>query len=409
MNLIAGLSLNMLYNLFMKNFHFTTTAFILTLISLGYFATDIYLPSLPSLSHYFNATDNQVQMTLFAYMISFAIVPIVFGPLSDYFGRKKIILIGIMIGIIATFGCLFSKSITSMILFRFFQGVGLGGVIIASRTIASDLFSGKELAKQISHISMLMPLVLAIAPTLGGLLQQIFGWQSVFIFLIAYMSIVALWVISRPETLKIFSQKKISQIFLNYRFHLVNFPFIKQILLIYPTIGTYAYLTTSPFLYQELIGLSPAEYGFLSLYVGGAIMLAGFINSKLIHYFSLTKILYLGGTLIILAGLLLFVFYQMGIVTVWSLLIPSLLYFTCVPFCFANCSALAMNYVKDHFGSATALLTTLQFFAGAIGSFIFSTLEDRNFFPLAICFILVGICSIVHQFFISRSVSYKNI
>lgn len=281
----------MLYNFIMKSFHFPTTAFILTLISLGYFATDIYLPSLPSLTQYFKASDNEVQMTLFSYMISFAIVPLVFGPLSDYFGRKKVILIGISIGIVATFGCLFAKNIYLMILSRFLQGVGLGGVLISSRTIASDLFTGKELARQISYITMLMPLTLAIAPTIGGFLQQMFGWKSVFIFLIGYLSIVAMWVVSRPETLKKFSQIKVSQIFLNYRFHLVNFSFIKQILLVYPTIGMYAYLTTSPFLYQELIGLTPAEYGVLSLYVGGAIMLAGFINSKLIHYFSVTKIL----------------------------------------------------------------------------------------------------------------------
>lgn len=99
----------------------------------------------------------------------------------------------------------------------------------------------------------------------------------------------------------------------------------------------------------------------------------------------------------------------MGIATVWSLLIPSLLYFTCIPFCIANCAAQAMNQVKDHFGSATALLTTLQFLAGAMGSFIFSTIEDRNFLPLALCFILVGIFSIAHQSFISRSLSDKKV
>ncbi len=376
---------------------YATTAFILILISLGYFATDIYLPSLPALSAYFHTGDNEVQMTLFSYMLSFAIAPLLFGPLSDHIGRKKVLIIGIIIGIFATIGCLFSKNIEMLIAFRFIQGIGAGAVLISSRTIVSDLFSGKELARQISYVTMFMPLALAVAPTIGGVLQEKYGWHSVFIFLACYMVLVLLWVIKRPETLKTPSEKKFSEIFSNYKFHLGNGPFLYQILFLFPTIGMYAYLTTSPFIYQEVIGLSPTEYGLLSLIVGGVIIATGFANSKLIHRFSLQTLLISSGILTLVAGILLLIFHLLGILNTWSLLCPCLLFFMCVPLGLANSGSKAMGYIKLHFGSAAAMLTTLQFLAGALGSFIFTLVADNSTLPLAICFIILGILSISHQ------------
>lgn len=380
----------------MNNSRWATTAYILVLISLGYFATDIYLPSLPALSDYFHASENEVQMTLFSYLLSFAFVPLIFGPLSDHIGRKKVILMGIAIGVAATFGCLFATSINYLIAFRFVQGIGTGAVLISSRTIVSDLFTGKELTKQISYVTMFMPLVLALAPTIGGVLQQEFNWQAAFIFLVCYMLFIFLWVIARPETLKAPSHKKISEAFSNYGFHFKNRPFIYQIMLVFPTIGMYGYFATSPFLFQEIIGLSPLEYGSLSLYIGGTIMAMSLINTRLIHYLSMDAILYIGGTMMVLSGSLLLFFHLTGILTTWSLLGPAMIYFTCLPLCISNSASKAMGNVTTHFGSATAMLTTLQFLAGAVGTLIFSLIHDNSVLPLALCFLLMGIFCLIH-------------
>jgi DHA1 family 2-module integral membrane pump EmrD-like MFS transporter len=378
---------------------YVMTAYLLILVALGYIATDIYLPSLPALTTYFNATENMVQMTLFSYMISFALVPLIFGPLSDHFGRKRIILLGIFIASLATIGCLFAGDIYSMIGFRFAQGIGTGAVIICSRAMLSDLYTGKVLAKQISYVTMFIPLVLAIAPTIGGVLQQEFGWSSVFIFLFCLMVGIFAWVLGRPETLKATSDKKISQVFSNYGLHIRNPLFFYQIMFVFPTIGLYAYLTTSPFLFQETIGLSPIEYGGLSIYIGATIMSTSFINTKLVHHFKIETLLLVGSIMILLSGLLLLLFHMMGILTTWSVIVPVMVFFTSIPLCIANSSSKAMGSVHSHFGSATALLSTLQFLSGAIGSFIFSNIEDNTALPLAICFILMGVLSVLHQIF----------
>lgn len=379
------------------NKNFTTTSYLLILISLGYFATDIYLPSLPALSIYFHASDNEVQRTLFFYMLSFSIAPIIFGPLSDHIGRKKVILFGISTGLVATIGCVIAHNIEWLIGFRFLQGIGCGAVLISSRATMSDLFTGKALAKQISLVTMFMPLALATAPTIGGVLQEKFQWQAVFIFLFFYMLLILILVQFRTESLKHPSNKKFSQVFSTYRHHLRNYPFLCFGLnFVFPSIGLFAYLTISPFLFQEVIGLSPAAYGSLALYIGGTIMLTSFINSKLINRYEVKTILYLGAALIFLSGSLLLLFHFLGILTTWSLLLPTLIYFTCMPFCIANSASKAMSFLHDHFGAATALLTTFQFLAGTLGSFIFSLITDTSALPLALCFIMVSILSFLN-------------
>lgn len=377
--------------------NFFITTYLLLLISLGYIATDIYLPSLPALAAYFKASDNEVQRTLFFYILSFSLGPLIFGPLSDHVGRKKVVLGGIFVSILATIGCLFAQNINWMIAFRFLQGFGLGAVLIASRAIAADLFTGKAFSRQISLMTMLMPLILAIAPTIGGVLQELFQWQGVFLFLIGYLIVIFIMAAVKAESLKTPSHEKIDQIFSKYSSHLKNPLFlIFSINFILPSFGFFAYLTASPFLFQEMIGLSPVEYGVLSLYVGAAILVSGYINLKLIQHFSLTTILYLGGVLTLLSGGLLLLFYFMNVFTTWSLLIPSLIYFTCLPFCVSNAASKSLSLVSENFGAATALMTTFQFLVGALGSFVFSLIPDETPLSLAVCFVAVGILSLIN-------------
>lgn len=385
---------------------FFTTFYLMLLISLGYIATDIYLPSLPAITTYFHTDENHVQLTIFSFLLSFSITPLISGPLSDHIGRKKVLLGGIFLSLIATFLSIFSSTIDGLIIFRFMQGIGLGAVLITSRAIVSDLFTGKELAKQMSVMTMLMPLILAVAPTIGGVLQKAFDWQAVFVFLACYMAFAFICVLFKPESLKKTSHKPASQIFSNYRSHLNNYQFLLfGINFALPSLAMFAQFAVSPFLFQNIIGLSPVEYGNLSLFIGGTILFTGFINFKLIHYFQVKHVLAFGTVLIALSGCLLLIFHQMGILTTWSLLIPILIFYTCIPLCISNAASMAMNLIRDHFGAATALLTTLQFMLGALGSFIFTLVPNDTPVPLALSFIFVGVVSFLNlQYAINRRV-----
>lgn len=385
------------------NSNFYITIYLMLLISLGYIVTDIYLPSLPALTVYFQASENEVQMTLFSYLLSFALCPLIFGPLSDHIGRKKVILGGVLISLLATLGCLFAQNILWLIISRFFQGLGTGAVLIATRATVSDLFTGKALAKQMSLVTMLMPLLLAIAPTIGGFLQEKFQWQANFIFVLFYLIVVLICVLMKTESLKKPSHEKISHIFATYRSHLSNTLFLVYgVNFVLPSLGLFSYLTVSPFLFQEMIGLSPVEYGSLALYVGATILVTGYINLKLIKHFEVNKILFFGGSLILFAGCLLAFFHFLGILTTWSLLIPSLLFFTCMPLCIANAASKSMSLVHGNFGTATALLSSFQFLIGALGSLIFSLIPQETALSLGICFICIGVLFLVNLQFASK-------
>lgn len=373
------------------------TVYLLLLMSLGYVATDIYLPSLPAISKYFQVGDNEVQRTLFSYLLSFSFAPLLFGPISDHIGRKKVLLGGVLASIFATFGCLYAGNIEWFIGFRFLQGIGLGAVLISARTAVTDLFTGKALEKQISLTAMMMPIFLAVAPTIGGLLQEKFQWQAVFVFLICYLFLIFILILLTPESLKKFSHEKISQVFSKYQTHLHNSLFLVYgINFFLPSIGIFSYLTVSPFLFQEILGLSPAEYGALAIYIGATIILTGYLNIRLIHRFSLVQIICLGSVLIILSGGLLLFFQMTNLLTTWTLLIPCLIYFTSVPLCVANSASKSLSLIKENFGAANALLSTFQFLAGALASYIFSLLPNETALSLAICFLIIGALSLIN-------------
>lgn len=374
------------------------TLYLLLLITLGYAATDIYLPSLPSIGEYFQASDQDVQMTLITYLASFSLSPLIFGPLSDHFGRRTIIFFGILCSIFTAAACLFAPSVEWLSLLRFFQGFGGGAVMIAARATVVDNYTGKELTKQMSTISMLMPLVLAVAPVLGGYLQEAFGWQSVFLFLTVYMGVVlALFTLKGNVSSKLHHDKKLKEAFAIYRSHLTNKMFLSYSLnYILPSIGFFSYLTVSPFLFQDVIGLSPAEYGTTSLFIGAIILTTGFVNLRLIQLFKVTQILQLGACLILLSGLLLLTFYFLGMITKWTVLLPVLVFFCCGPLCSANGASLALRQVNSHFGAASALLNSCQLMTGACTSFIISRFSDQSTLSLATCFIFVAVASLVN-------------
>ncbi len=244
---------------------------------------------------------------------------------------------------------------------------------------------------------MFMPLTFALAPTLGGILQERFQWQSVFLFLIVYMGMLLCLVCFNKESLTTPSQEKITKIFATYRSHLKNPLFFAFGLnFIIPSFGLFAYLSASPFIFQEVIGLSPSEYGILSLYVGGTIILSGYINLRLLHCLTVVQVLYIGSGLIVCAGALLLTFHMLNILTTWSVLFPSLILFTCLPLCISNAASKSFSFIKVHFGAASAILTTMQFLTGALASYIFSLLSAQNALPLAISFLIVGITSLLN-------------
>ncbi len=172
------------------------------LSSLGPFAIDTYLPSFHEIGAHLNATPVEVQQTLSAYLLAFAAMTLWHGAISDRFGRRRVILVALALFAAASAGCALSSSIGQLWFWRAMQGVTAGAGIVVSRAIVRDLFDGAAAQRLMAQITMMFALAPAIAPLVGGQLQDWLGWRAVFAFLV--VATAALWLACwklLPETL----------------------------------------------------------------------------------------------------------------------------------------------------------------------------------------------------------------
>ena len=178
-------------------------AFLLaSLTALGPFSIDTYLPSFPDIGANLHATPIEVQQTLTAYLLPFAVMALWHGAISDALGRRRVILVTLALFGLSLFGCLFATRIEHLWLLRALQGRSAGAGIVIGRAIVRDLFDGPAAQRLMSHITMMFALAPAIAPVIGGRLQSWFGWRSVFAFLVILT--LMLWLACwrwLPETL----------------------------------------------------------------------------------------------------------------------------------------------------------------------------------------------------------------
>ena len=159
--------------------------------ALGPFSIDTYLPSFHDIAEKLGATPIQVQQTLSAYLAAFALMTLWHGALADRFGRRRVVLLALALFAIASGGCAFATRIEHLWFWRAMQGVTAGAGIVISRAIVRDLYDGPPAQRLMSQITMMFALAPAIAPVIGGWLQTLFGWRSIFAFLV--LSTAALW------------------------------------------------------------------------------------------------------------------------------------------------------------------------------------------------------------------------
>ena len=172
------------------------------LAALGPFSIDTYLPSFPEIGESLHATPIEVQQTLTAYLLPFAVMALWHGAISDALGRRRVILVSLALFGLSLFGCLFATRIEHLWALRALQGMSAGAGIVVGRAIVRDLLDGPAAQRLMSHITMIFALAPAVAPVIGGYLQSWFGWRSVFAFLV--LLTLVLWIAcwrQLPETL----------------------------------------------------------------------------------------------------------------------------------------------------------------------------------------------------------------
>ncbi|MEM8562865.1 MAG: multidrug effflux MFS transporter [Pseudomonadota bacterium] len=256
-------------------------ALLAALVALGPLSVDMYLPAMPAMMRAFDTNITLMQLTLSSYLAGFAIFHLVCGPLSDRYGRKPILIGGVLLFVAASVGCSLSQNIEEMLLFRFLQGVGACVGPTLARAVARDVFDPSGVAKALSLVAMLMALAPAIAPVVGGMMLLVLPWPSIFIFLALYGAAMILLIhVFLRESLPEVQSLHPRQILRNFSELLVD-PFYLTVTVCSAMAYSVmmAYLASSSFVFIDMLGVSPQYYGFIFLatvagYMGGSALSA---------------------------------------------------------------------------------------------------------------------------------------
>lgn len=377
---------------------------ILALSSISFFATDIYLPSFPAIQSDFQTLKSSVQLSFSLYLATWSLSQLFYGPFSDKIGRRKVVIGSLSFGFIGTLVCLFAPNITMLILGRILQGLGLGGSFVLFRSILRDSYSGDTLAHYASFIGVATAIFMAVAPSIGGYIQDFLGWRACFLFIALYTLGLLLAVLRFvPETNQHINPDAMKKkILLGNYFHLLKNPlFLGYALCSCLAFGGFsAYLTASPFLFEQVLKLSPVQYGWLAWIFGAGFGVGGLFNVLLVKKMGRHRSLVVGIVLVFLSGVLMLILSLFGFLSVWAIMIPMGIFALGAAPCFANSFAGAFQPFGKMAGAAGALFGCLQALGGSLTSALMSQLKESSQTPLAIVIIVVGISCYFAQYWV---------
>lgn len=343
---------------------FLMVIFLAALTAFGPFVTDFYLPAMPAQAKDLNASAALTQAGLSASMWGLAMGQLIVGPLSDRKGRKVPLLCSLAVFCAATVACVFSLTMEFFVIARFVQGLGGAGGIVLAKSIATDLYSGRDLAKFLSIIGAVQGLAPVLAPLCGALVNEYLNWRDIFVVLLVIGLVLLISTLFFKETLK------------SYRPNTAKFPFFSLfallkndktfvLLLVQQCAGfglLFAYISASPFIYQELFGLTPLTYSV----VFGCNAIVITIGTFVCQRFKSALISLKFGSIGMLLGASLIAASLYWQASVWILEASIAFSLLNLGLTIPSGTSLALDRQRERAGSAAALLGALGFVAGGI-------------------------------------------
>jgi MFS transporter, DHA1 family, multidrug resistance protein len=351
-----------------------SAAYIALLVALGSFGPltmSIYTPVMPSVGHDLAATPDNVKLTLTTYMLGFAIGQLFYGPLSDRYGRRPVLIGGLLFFTATTFGCSFAGSVGDLIGLRVLQGLGAASGSVLGRALTRDAYTFKEMPLVMSWISLGQNIAPSLAPTIGGFLGAWVGWRATFWFVGGFGTILFLVaLLGLGETNK-FRGERINLIGLlrGSGEMLRDRRFLGHILpLGFAFAMNFGMLAGVPFILQESLGFSPQEFGLIVLLSVGGFTAGTFVNNRLVGRVAPAAIIGFSGWFHVAALLIMAVLSLAGVVTWWAIIGPHMLLSFGTGMIVANANAGAVGMYPRLAGTASSLAGLAQMGMGAMGT-----------------------------------------
>ena len=367
---------------------------------------DMYLPSTDHLVEVFDTTTERVQWTLSSFIFGYAIAHLFWGPVSDRFGRRPLLVIGVGVYTAASLGCLLAPSVEAMIGLRGLQGLGAAAAPLLARAVVRDMFDRERGARILSLMWMVMSIAPMLAPIIGGQLFKYLGWESVFWVLTIFGVICLVLVVtvlgeSLPPDRR--TRHNPMEMAASYGELLIHRRFLGYSLCgSFLFAAMFAYISSTPFVFIGLYGVTEEQYGFLFAAHVAVMAVGAYINSRIVERFGLDPIIRWGVVWAAAMGFVVLFFAATGIGGIAGLLVPFALMMFAVPLVSANAVAGAMGEFPHVAGTAAALNGMLSFALGSIGSAVVGYLYNDTALPMGAGICVFGVASLLVYVFVLR-------
>lgn len=347
------------------------TKFVLLLGSMcaiGAFTVDTYLPSLPEVAADLGTTAAAAQFTITATLLGGALGQGIIGPLSDRYGRRAPVMIGLIVHIVASLLCIVVVDIVPLVVLRIIQGIGNAAAGVTALAVLRDRLTGPAASAAFSRLMLVIGVAPLLAPTLGGAIAHMWNWRAVFGFL-ALFGLALLIIVWRflPETLPV--ERRLTstrQVVSSYRHLVRDGRFVAFALL--PGLAMaalFSYVAASPFVIREGYGLTEGQFAGLFAVIGLGLVIGAQVNAAMVRRFAPIRLLRVASVLVVVMAAVLFAMILTGTAGLVGIVVPLWLMCAFSAFIAPNASALAMQRHGDRAGAAAALIGVSQ--AGIAG------------------------------------------
>lgn len=397
----------------MTSHHHTRKAFTILVLILGALTAlaplsiDMYLPAFSNMAAEFGAAPEKIQLSLSAFLIGMSFGQLLYGSVSDRFGRKKPLYVGLTVFVIASIACANVQDADHLVFWRFIQAVGMcaGGVI--ARAMVRDLFDVVGAARVFSLLMLVMGLAPILAPLAGGYVAEYNGWRAIF-WILATCGVLCFLAVLRllPETRPNDPSVKLSRSLHIYVDILRDPAFLRFAL---PgglaLAGMFTYIAGAPFIFIDLFGIAPDHFGWVFGTNAIGFIVISQINARLVQRYAPERLLKTGLYAATLFGgiLTLCAYFGLGIMAIWPCLF---LYVAAMGFIGPNAMSCAMASQGGRAGSASALAGMMQFLFAALASAVLSTMHPHDPLPMAMIVASCGTGALI--FFLLQTRAIKN-
>ncbi len=355
------------------------TLLVSLLSMIGPFTIDTYLPAFESMEQDFHVSRTLMTQTLGSYLMAFAVSTLIWGAITDWIGRKPVILVALGSYFFASIACALTTSYEEFLFFRTLQGLGIGGSLISGRAMVRDVLNTKDAQKVMAKAMMLFAISPAIAPIIGGWLHEAFGWRSIFWFLAFYAASVFLFALfCTQESLKKENKNSIhiQQVSRVYLRTLSNPHYLRLVFILACAFSSFfLYIAGAPTLLFDVLKLAPTDFYILFIPVVSGIFIGSIISNRLIDRFTGRQMINIFLSAMVVVAILNIIITHTLEPTLYSTLIPLILYSISLATIMPILTVRIIDCFPNNRGSASAMQSFIHMgFNGLSVSFIVAML-----------------------------------